>query len=250
MFSPKKSPIFFVILRAGSNASAHASGAAPKVAIGAPASGSNNRTDEVAVEAEVTDQDGGIGKVEWRVNGVTPGVEERGLVRVEGPSSGAVRAPMKMSGSLALEPGNNVIEIMVYNARNLIAFNPARVTVRWDGAQTTIAPKLHVLAVGVNDYWDSRLKLSFAVPDAKALAEAMTKAAGGLYQSVEVTQVLDAEGTISNLNKIFAGLGKNVRSRDVFVSFLAGHGKTVDGKYYFLPRDFRYEGEDHSQEGG
>ncbi len=25
--------------------------------------------------------------------------------------------------------------------------------------------------------------------------------------------------------------------------FIAGHGKTVDGRYYFLPQDFRYEGE-------
>ncbi len=26
--------------------------------------------------------------------------------------------------------------------------------------------------------------------------------------------------------------------------FLAGHGKTIDGRYYFLPQDFRYDGEE------
>ena len=47
--------------------------------------------------------------------------------------------------------------------------------------------------------------------------------------------------TLGNLDKVFADLGTKVRPRDVFVFFLAGHGKTKSGRYYFLPRDFRYE---------
>ena len=31
-----------------------------------------------------------------------------------------------------------------------------------------------------------------------------------------------------------------MRPRDVFVFFAAGHGKTVDGRYYFIPHDLRY----------
>src|SRR5262249_48591019 len=41
----------------------------------------------------------------------------------------------------------------------------------------------------------------------------------------------------------FATLSAKVKPSDVFVFFLAGHGKTVDGRYYFLPQDFRYENE-------
>jgi uncharacterized caspase-like protein len=55
---------------------------------------------------------------------------------------------------------------------------------------------------------------------------------------------LDTDVTIDKLDKVFADVARKVQPRDVFVFFLAGHGKTVDGKYYFLPRDFRYEGED------
>jgi uncharacterized caspase-like protein len=219
------------------------SGAAPRVHIVSPASGDSSPTDELTVEVEVAEQGGGIGKVEWRVNGLTLGVEERGLARLDAPATGPP-APLKLRRSLALEPGDNVIELVAYNARNLIASEPARTTVKWDGAQATTPPRLHVLAVGVNDYWDSRLRLSYAVPDAKALAEAMKKAGAPLYQSVEVTTVLDGEVTTNNLDKVFAAVAQNVRPRDVFVFFLAGHGKTVDGKYYFLPQDFRYEGED------
>jgi uncharacterized caspase-like protein len=56
--------------------------------------------------------------------------------------------------------------------------------------------------------------------------------------------VLDADATSANLDRVFTDLAKQVRPRDVFVFFLAGHGKTVDGRYYFLPQDFRYQGED------
>jgi uncharacterized caspase-like protein len=110
--------------------------------------------------------------------------------------------------------------------------------------QPTASPKLYVLAVGVNDYWDSRLRLTYAVPDAKVMSDALRRAGGSLYQGVDVTEVLDADVTIEKLDKAFTEIARKVQPRDVFVFFLAGHGKTVDGKYYFLPRDFRYEGED------
>ncbi len=100
-----------------------------------------------------------------------------------------------------------------------------------------------MLAVGVNDYYDSRLRLSYAVPDATAIAEGFRKAGAGLYAAVDVTKVLDSDVTIVNLDKVFNEIGGKAQPRDVFVFFLAGHGKTRNGKYYFLPRDFRYEDE-------
>ena len=224
-----------------------ASGPAPNVKIVSPRTGASQRSDDVLVEAEIVDTAGGIGKVEWRVNGLTLGVEERGLARAESSSSNTSapsRPPLKITRSLALEAGDNVIEVVAYNAKNLIASLPARITVKWDGASFATAPKLHVLAVGINDYWDSRLKLSFAVPDVKAISSALTRAGKDLYSSVQVTNVIDAEATAENLDKVFTDIGKTIHPRDVFLFFLAGHGKTVDGKYYFLPRDFRYEGEE------
>jgi WD40 repeat protein len=218
------------------------SGMAPRVAITSPASGSSSSTDEVAVEATIADQGGGTGKVEWRVNGVTLGLESRGLDRV-----GQVHTVKR---TLALEPGDNRIEIVAYNAKGLIASEPAQITIKWDGAKTASPPKLYVLAVGVNDYYDSRLHLAYAVPDATALADAFKKAGTGLYASVEVETVLDSDVTLSNLDKVFADLSSKVQPRDVFVFFLAGHGKTENGRYYFLPRDFRYEDESSIQKAG
>jgi WD40 repeat protein/uncharacterized caspase-like protein len=216
-----------------------ASGAAPKVDIVSPAPNAAVLADEVTAEASVTDNGGGIGRIEWRVNGLTLGVEERGLVRAD---QGQARA-IQVSRKLSLEPGENVIEVVAYNRSNVIASDPARITVKWDGATSAARPKLYVVAVGVNDYWDSRIRLSYAVPDARAIADTLRKAGASLYQSVEVTTVLDADVTAANLEKVFRDLSEKVQPRDVFAFFLAGHGKTVDGKYYFLPYDFRYENE-------
>jgi WD40 repeat protein/uncharacterized caspase-like protein len=225
-----------------------ASGSAPKVAITSPTAGSSSATDEVAVEATVSDQGGGIGKVEWRVNGVTSGIETRGLERVEAAASTGRSLTVKRS--LALERGENRIEVLGYNAKDLIASEPASVTVSWDGEKTATPPKLYVMAVGVNDYYDSRLRLSHAVPDATAIAEGFRKAGAGLYAAVDITTVLDKDVTIANLDKVFTELGKKAQPRDVFVFFLAGHGKTKNGRYYFLPRDFRYEDEDSIEKSG
>ena len=216
-----------------------ASGGAPRVEITALKSGASVADEQVNVEAAIADQGGGIGKVEWRVNGVTLGVETRGL----GPEAGTAKS-IPVRRRLTLEPGDNRIEIVAYNAKGFIASEPARITVKWTGEKASTPPRLRVLAVGVNDYWDSRLKLNFAAPDAKAMGEALRQAGASLYERVDVTTVLDADATDANLDRVFGDLAKQVRPRDVFVFFLAGHGRTVDGRYYFIPQDFRYQGEE------
>ena len=219
-----------------------ASGAAPKVSILDPADKTAASGDEITVEASVSDQGGGVGKIEWRVNGTTLGLDQRGLSRVED----AVKGPANTSKrTLSLEPGDNHIEVVAYNGKNLIASEPARITVNWDGDTGATLPKLYVLSVGVNDYWDGRLKLTYAVPDANALADAFRQSGPGkLYESIEVKTVEDADVTVANLDKVFGALAQQVHARDTFVFFLAGHGKTVNGRYYFVPQDFHYEGEE------
>jgi hypothetical protein len=217
------------------------SGAAPQVVIGSPTGGATVNVDQVGVESTITDQGGGIGRVEWRVNGTTLGVEERGLGRGEGSTSGARTITVRQT--LSLTPGENVIEVAAYNGDGLIASLPAVLKVTRTGQDST-RPRLNVLAVGINDYFDSRLRLAFAASDAKTIADGVRQAGNALYERVDVTTVLDAEATHANLDKVFAEVANKVRPQDVFLFFLAGHGKTIDGRYYFLPQDFRYQGED------
>jgi WD40 repeat protein len=219
-----------------------ASGAAPDAQFISPRNGTMVAQEQITVEVEVADRGGGIGRVEWRVNGVTLGVEKRGPARVD---SGAT----KLMRRLDLDEGDNLIEVVAYNAKNLIASTPARLTVRHEGAVKT-PPRLFVLAVGIDDYYDSRLRLNFPVADAKSVAAAFEAAGRGLYETVSAATLLDSDVKRERLEAIFAELSDKVRPRDVFVFFMAGHGKTVDGQYYFIPQDFRYQGESSIVERG
>lgn len=233
------------------------SGKAPRVAIASPADGSSVARGEVNFEALVTEQGGGIGRIEWRLNGQPVGIETRGFQRVQdgaatpspavsGPSETASRISQKM----VLDAGDNVVELLAYNEKGLVASQPSRVTVKATGPAAVTKPRLFVLAVGVNDYYDSRLRLNYAVPDARAIAAAFEKAGTGFYESVKAVTVIDADVTRANLEKVFARLATEVKTTDVFVFFIAGHGRTLDGHYYFLPQDFKYRDQNSYAENG
>lgn len=190
------------------------------------------------VEIELQDEGGGIGRIEWRLNGMTVEVQP-------------TRAPVALDEDLptakarvALDPGSNIIEVVAYNAAGLLASPPRQMTVTWDGVASSEPPALHVLAVGVNDYADGRLQLKYAAADAQAFGEAMKKSGAGLFKTVNVVTLLDKDVTEAKLDAAFTEIGKQAKSQDVFLFFLAGHGKTVEGKYYFIPQDFRFEGDD------
>lgn len=76
---------------------------------------------------------------------------------------------------VALDPGENAIEVVAYNASNLLASLPARVTLTHDGSADTKKPTLHVLAIGIDAYLSKIFsQLNFAAEDARAVGEAFT----------------------------------------------------------------------------
>jgi hypothetical protein len=99
-----------------------ASGDAPDVRVTVPGRSVGSLTIDgtsAAAEAEITDRGGGIGRIEWRVNGVTVGVDT--------PATGAP-SPLRLMRSLALDSGDNAIEVTAYNGANLVASVAARLT--------------------------------------------------------------------------------------------------------------------------
>lgn len=217
-----------------------ASGNPPVVRVVSPGDGSNAAGGQVAVEAELTPREGGLGRVEWRVNGLT--------VAVENPAPPAAGQPLQIRQSLSLDGGANAIEVVAYNRDNLIASLPTRVRVLvpaaapspTDAAQPK--PRLFVLAAGLDDYTDRQFKLNYSVADAEAMARALVMSGQPLYQNVEVKLLRNAEVTREGLDEAFREIAPRIQPSDVFVLYLAGHGKTVDGRYFFVPHDFRIDG--------
>ena len=212
-----------------------ASGLPPRIVALTSLEGGSVAGDTAGVSADMEVRSGGVGRVEWRVNGTVQGAESRGLGRPAGQGLETVR----VQKWLFLVPGENVVSVTVYNEANLIASDTVEIVVTSTWTEVP-RPKLHLLAVGVNDYFDNQLALTYATSDARAIGQALKRAGRDLYDSVEVTYLLDQEVSVEGLASAFEKLGRVVRPQDVFVFFLAGHGKTVDGRYYFLPRDFRF----------
>lgn len=207
------------------------SGSPPEIVVLAPQAELSTAEGAVVSRIRLENRGGGIGRVEWRVNGTTRAVRERG---------GDDPETLTLEEELLLDAAENTIEIIAYNAANKVASRPVAARVTWTGFLDNQTPRLHVLSVGVNDYFDSRLRLNHARQDAEAIAAALATGTGSVFESVSVRALVDAEVTRAGLQAAFAELSRSIRSFDVFVLFVAGHGVTQDGRYYYIPQDFRY----------
>src|SRR5262249_32881791 len=118
------------------------SGPAPSVAITSPASGSQSANGLVEAIGRLQDRGKGSGRVGRRVNGITAAVGAKPAV-----GDGPVYTPPH---PLALDPGDNTIEMVAYNGSNLLASLPARTTVKFSGPADTTKPRLHILAIGID----------------------------------------------------------------------------------------------------
>ena len=205
------------------------SGPAPSVAIASPADKSRAASDLITAAVRITDRGKGVGRIEWRVNGITAAVSK---------AAAKARSDIEVKQELALDPGDNTIEVVAYNGSNLLASIPARLTVTYDGPTDSKKPTLHVLTIGIDAY-RSRLfsRLNFAAKDARALGEAFT-GAGDVYETVRVTHVIDDAATPANLDAVFEKLGREVHPRDTFIFFASAHGYSQHGRFYLIPSDF------------
>jgi hypothetical protein len=207
------------------------SGPPPGVVLTSPAKGVSSKDEVIEAEARITDAGGGIGRIEWRVNGATVGVSSGA------PGSGNERI---VKQTLALEPGENTIEVVAYNGHILLASLPVSATVTWNAPANQPKPKLFVIAIGINQYHDALFRpLSFAVADAKAFGAAVKAAGQGLYADVDVTYVLDGSAAAKGLEKVITEVGARMQPRDTFVFLAAAHGKSENGRFHLIPQDYR-----------
>ena len=223
------------------------SGKPPVVSFVTPVEGASMNADALAAEGVVSDEGGGIGRIEWRVNGLTVGVEY--------PPQGVGKS-YSVSRTLPLDEGKNDIELVAYNGKNLMASVAAKTKVTSTAARKAKAERLHVIVFGLNDYERTGLpNLHYAVPDALAIGKALKEAGKGLYASITVTGVLDPgivppkdmdrvfEATSSGLEKAFEAVAQEAQVQDTFVFFAAGHGTAVQGRFHLLAQDYYREGD-------
>jgi hypothetical protein len=100
-------------------------------------------------------------------------------------------------------------------------------------------PRLHVLAVGIDDYGGAAksLKLNYAAADARAVAAAFAGDGYGLYGEVKPLVLPDEKATDQGVIDGLMTLRRNMaggQGRDVAVVHISAHGQMVDGGYRLL----------------
>jgi hypothetical protein len=182
----------------------------------------------VDLQVKLTDKGGGVGRVFYRLNGVTVAIDRA----PEGSRN--LKTPSVFRKRVQLDPGENLIQISAFNALNQIESSPANVPISAPEIRTRPG-NLHILSVGINDYKDKNLALAYPVSDAQAVVATLASPSnGGSFQSIRQTMLLNEKATASNILAAFSRMRSQLSSNDIFVLYLAGHGKTLEDNFYYL----------------
>ncbi|WP_295555443.1 caspase family protein [uncultured Hyphomicrobium sp.] len=223
------------------------SGKPPAVEILIPAEGADISDEVGTAVAKISNQGGGIGRIEWRVNGITVGV-------ASAPDGTAPEHAA--SRSIALDAGANTVEVVAYNGGNLLTSLPSQVKVTRNSDAPPVKPKLYVLAIGVDDHKDAKgidavtgKKVGFgplklAVKDARAFGAALSEAGKGQYEHVDVTYAIDGAATAGGIDAAINRIAAAIHPRDVFIFYAASHGISRKGRFYLIPHGYSSEGGD------
>jgi len=193
--------------------------------------------DAAKVSVRLTDTGGGIGdKLLWRVNGVP-----QGAVKTSDAQTTAGDGYRIVSQTLPIDPSRrNVIEITAYNGKGLLASVPYHLEIDKFG-ETSERPRMFIVAVGVSHYAKTDWSLQYAADDAKAIGDRLQAVAKGLYAEPKVVAILEDAATAKGIGAAIEGIAGDVKPSDVFVLYIAGHGRSIAGAYYFLPQDLTFD---------
>jgi len=200
----------------------------PRVRIVAPSDGTQARSPQLTVVAEVQSQNKlPITDVTILVNG-RPALA-KGIVRDR--ASADLRT--SFSQQVTLLPGANQISVLAANTASTSA--PATVKVTYQASQPeVIRPNLYLLSIGISKYTRKNLDLQYADVDAKAFAAAWESQASHVYRKVESKVLTNEEATVRNILASMDWLVKNVSQPDVAVMFLSAHGVRDPRQNYYL----------------
>jgi uncharacterized caspase-like protein len=103
-----------------------------------------------------------------------------------------------------------------------------------------VAPRLHVLAIGIDEYKDKAANLKFAAKDARDLGTRWRAQAASIYGegNIFIETLTNAQaGRAAILAKVDE-MAARVRPTDHFMLFVASHGVLLGDQYYMVTSDY------------
>jgi WD40 repeat protein/uncharacterized caspase-like protein len=199
------------------------------------------RDTTVTITARITDKGGGIGRIAWQIN-EQPVESDFGAIMLNDNG--------EITRSFELAFVDNSVEIRVGNKSGKVTSKPVSASAKADPKAINAIPNLYILAVGVNAYRDMK-RLNYAVADAEMLSKTIAMAGRDYYRidpkelekpEKQIVVLLDSQVTAKELSAKFKELGTKIKASDMFLFFIAGHGKTINSReaghapeYYFVP---------------
>ena len=186
-------------------------------------------TDQVAVSLQVKDQGGGIGDVRLYRNGTAVVLEKTRNLQVTSTTEGG----QVLHYTVSLEPGKNTIRAIAFNGDNTMQSTDATIDI--DARIAARQPALYAVVVGIQNFENPRLDLSYSVADAKLFADTLEQHGNGLYSAVHIHRLLmPKETTKDALIAALTEAQKEVKPEDLFVFYVASHGTVDDGQYLLI----------------
>lgn len=226
LYEPGLITSFFRGMRAAPANLARAMNSAPEVSLSPGRRSPGDETVTVTVCARA--RQNGVGRIFMLHNGRSIDEAARGI-KVE-------RRDNCKTFTLNLEPGENRITGAAYDAGNTVFGTSVEHTVLYV-APAVIRPDMHILAVGVGEYRDATIRLGFPANDARAVSAAFSRSGASLYGKINATVLVDAAATRERIRAELAGIASRAKRNDIVIVFLAGHGDTEGGRYYFLTHE-------------
>ena len=179
---------------------------------------------------DVTDQGGGVSPLVVEVNGARVVVPTKSEPGADGKST-------RVSFTVSLAPGPNKIRVRAASADGSWE---SRADLEVTHPRTPEhKSRMYVLAVGVGDYAEKGLKLSYPAKDARAVAELLRTRGGKLHDRIDVIPLLDAEAKRTAIEDAVRDVAELTRPQDTLVVILCGHGAFLGDRLYFAPHDLR-----------
>lgn len=187
--------------------------------------------DSLRITMRLTDRGLGVGAVDTFVN-------DRNVGRTQ-PAGAVAGASVDHTVDAPLDPGANEIQIRVYDKDNSVFLETPPILVAAPIADGQQQGRLFVLSIGIDKYRQPGADLRFAAADARAFADVAREHAAGLFRSVEVTELFNADATRANILETLARLAGQMRPQDTFLLYMAAHGvrSPIDDKFLFIPTD-------------
>ncbi|MBL7806523.1 MAG: caspase family protein [Saprospiraceae bacterium] len=220
------------------------------------------------LKIQLTERNGGIGKLSLFINGT-----ERGPEDINPERKMKLSIDLKTFSKYLRDDTLNTIALRVYNAEGWLKSQAYKLPYIYTGVKGSgqgsdtpglgnAKPRLFAILVGTADYSGEKLDLKYADQDAASMAAAIASAGKELYDNDVYIRLFTtgsnltegASGGIpnelsskANIKAAFEALAKQdqVQPTDVVVCYFSGHGITYgeaeNAQFYYLTKDIASE---------